>query len=323
MKLNKNGTILIASLWILAILSILAIGIAFRISLEMRLNRYYIDRLKALYLAKAGFVKAQELLSKDKNIYDSIYECGVALSGETNPEDIFMNIKLGEGAFSIVYKEEGLNYPGISDEERRVNINTASKEVLEKLPGITAEAASSIIDWRDKDDTTLPNGAENSYYQTLEHPYICKNGDFSAQEELLLVKGVNLSIFDSIKDYITVYGDGKFNVNTAPRPVLIAFGMTDALADRIIEFRNGPDGRSGTKDDNIFLDTDIELALPGLSLEEAAIIGNLKNSFTIKSNYFKIESTGTTLKSKVERKAACIVKRDSGGCPKLISYREQ
>ena len=42
------------SLWILAILTILAVGIGHRVSMGLRLARYQKDKLKGLYLAKAG-----------------------------------------------------------------------------------------------------------------------------------------------------------------------------------------------------------------------------------------------------------------------------
>ncbi len=339
---NKNGTILITSLWIIAILSILAIGIGFRISLEARLSKYNMDRLKALYLAKAGVVKSQGLLSKDtKPDYDSIYECGIALSGEDDPDKIFMNVELSEsaeGSFSVSYKEEDpaspgkmLDYPGMMDEERKININTAPKEALEKLPGITDEIASSIMDWRDTDDALQPNGAENSYYQSLEHPYVCKNGNFSAIEELLLVRGMDQTIFEGIKDYITIYGAGKFNINTAHREVLIAFftafggadrTLEETVVDKITNYRNGTDGQKGTKDDNIFIDTNIESVVPGLSANEAAIIGNLKNYFTIESNYFRIESKGIIDRPKIEKRIVSVATKNDGGNFELVSYRE-
>jgi len=44
----------------MAILSILAIGIGYRVSIEGRLARYNIDRIKALYLAKAGLVRCKQ-----------------------------------------------------------------------------------------------------------------------------------------------------------------------------------------------------------------------------------------------------------------------
>jgi competence protein ComEA len=57
-----------------------------------------------------------------------------------------------------------------------VNINTASKQQLEKLPGIGPVKAQAIIDGR---------------------PY-------QAKEDIMKVKGIKQGTFDKIKDVITV-----------------------------------------------------------------------------------------------------------------------
>lgn len=323
MRLDRNGTILVASLWILAILSILAIGVGFRISLEVRLSRYNMDRLKALYLAKAGVVKSQELLSKDNNDYDSIYECGIALTGDETPSQIFLNNRLGEGSFSISYRAEGADYQGMMDEERKININTAPQNVLENLLNGVNEnitIAASIIAWR-----SPPPGIDDAYYESLEHPYQCKHGKFSTPEELLLVKGINQQLFDKIKDYITVFGSAEaftVNINTASEKVLFAILDTpelaeigiDAIISEIMGFRKGNDGIIGTADDGIYRDIG-RIPLPTQA-------ESLRNSFTIKSDYFRIESKGAIDRSKTEKKLAAIATKDAGGNYKLVSYHE-
>ncbi len=62
------------------------------------------------------------------------------------------------------------------------------------LPGMTAEAADSILDWLDEDDDPRPYGAELDYYSTLPTPYEPTNGPITSVEELLLVKGVTPSM---------------------------------------------------------------------------------------------------------------------------------
>ena len=65
--MTNKGSILITTLWIMAILALLAMGIGFRASLEVRLSKYNMDKLQARYLAKAGIEKAKEYLSQDIN----------------------------------------------------------------------------------------------------------------------------------------------------------------------------------------------------------------------------------------------------------------
>jgi len=60
-----------------------------------------------------------------------------------------------------------------------ININTASVEELDSLPGIGPTIAQRIIDYRDE------------------------NGPFQTIEDILNVSGVGPSTFDQIKDLIT------------------------------------------------------------------------------------------------------------------------
>jgi DNA uptake protein ComE-like DNA-binding protein len=107
------------------------------------------------------------------------------------------------GRFSIVVpniaNEElaGVRF-GVEDESTRLNLNTilladqvqpgGATTLLMALPGMTPEAADSILDWLDPDEDSRENGGETAYYSGLG--YACKNGPLDTIEELLLVKGV-------------------------------------------------------------------------------------------------------------------------------------
>ena len=334
--INRKGAILITSLWILAILSILAMGIGFRVSVEARLAKYNMDRMRALYLAKAGVVKSLYRLSKNPTAYDSMYECGTVFSPEEKSDpgklNAVFNSALDSGSFSVAYKEEAAAHPGMSDEERRININTAPQNVLENLlmyvgedPGI----AASIVQWRSPGP-----GLDDGYYQALPAPYKCKHEKFSAIEELLLVKGVNQQVFARLKDYVTIFGDpARFaiNINTAPKAVLgaliMAYAPTDKIAadfcaDKIIDFRSGPDKQQGTKDDTPFNSANINIEWISQGALSATQAANLKNYLIIKSNYFHIESTGIMNSSKVGKKIVCVAAKDTAGNFKFLYYRE-
>jgi DNA uptake protein ComE-like DNA-binding protein len=87
-------------------------------------------------------------------------------------------------------EEDQLQDFGVDDEGSKININTANRDTLMRLPGMTEDVADAIIDWRDTDENPGASGAESDYYQSLQPPYRCKNGPFETVEELLLVKGV-------------------------------------------------------------------------------------------------------------------------------------
>ena len=67
---------------------------------------------------------------------------------------------------------------------------TATTNPLLYLPNMTPEIADAILDWIDQDDTPREYGAESEYYQSLNPPYLPRNGALHSLDELLLVAGI-------------------------------------------------------------------------------------------------------------------------------------
>ncbi|MCX5667403.1 MAG: type II secretion system protein GspK, partial [Candidatus Omnitrophica bacterium] len=262
--INRRGSIVILVLWSVCFLSVVAVvigyGVRQKISLVKRLDELSNLRL----IADAGVKKAVSELKINRD--ELKYSLNSPVS---NNEGIFGNIRVGDGVCSVSYEytdeisgERQVRY-GVLDEESKININTADRATLERLfreaVGFdemeSQSLAASIIDWRDEDsELSVPLGsAEDYYYRNLPHPYEAKDAPFEALDELLPVRGMSPVLLDKIKDYVTVYGDGMVNVNTASRVVLIAAGLTPLMADKIINFRYGSDGKIGTQDDGIFV----------------------------------------------------------------------
>jgi len=339
MKKCNNGSILITTLWIMAILSLFALGVGFRASIEVRLNKYNFDKLEAVYLAKAGFLKSMELLGKDTNEYDNLYACGITLEAGKKLEDLFASVanKLGDGSFSICYKSKnekgnsGIFY-GMMDEERKINLNfdklapgnlAEYKRIIKGLsPNMTDEIVNAVIDWQDTDDNrTYPGGAEDFEYEA-ELGYSSKDERFSVPEELLLVKGVTAELYKEIKDNITTFGSGKININTASEGVLTAViddgkGTYASLIENIIKFRQGEDGLDGTSDDGTFLNV---VELMGLAEEnfEKDRISQMSSLFSVKSDTFRIESRGEA--SKIIKEITFVAERTAEKGKKGILY---
>jgi hypothetical protein len=98
----------------------------------------------------------------------------------------------------------GVRY-GLENESARLNLNaltwleeqskavgqeTAGRDLLMALPGMTEEIADAILDWLDEDEEPREYGAESDYYASLSPGYAPKNGQLETVEELLLVRGV-------------------------------------------------------------------------------------------------------------------------------------
>ena len=105
----------------------------------------------------------------------------------------------------------------------------------------------AVIDWVDSDDkiTCLPfvqrdnTGAENDDYQMDTPPRSCRNGPVDSLEELLWVKGMTPENFGRLRPYLTCVGDGKIDLNAAPKTVLQSLSeqIDAALAETIVQQR--------------------------------------------------------------------------------------
>ncbi|MDD5440009.1 MAG: type II secretion system protein GspK [Candidatus Omnitrophica bacterium] len=339
--MKKNGAILVTSLWIVTIVSLVALGVGFRSSLEMRLTRYSFDSLEAVYLARAGIVKTLSVLSLDtRPEYDSAFECGISmpedetvtLTGLFGPADTMT----GGGTFSVYDQGTGGNQTvwGPADEERRFNINYSKSTAgnLEEYrrmfgllsPDMTPDIINAVIDWQDQDSNALPGGAEDADYER-DGLMGAKDGDFETVEELALVKGVTRELYNDIKKYITVYGDGKININTAPFRVLAAVigdgtGQYDELIANIIRTRAGPDGIEGTRDDAVFTDMTGVIATAKENFERQRLT-SLAGYFKFTSNVFRIVTHGTV--RRIDKDVTCVYDRKSAQEFVLKYYEEE
>ncbi|HOO90090.1 MAG TPA: type II secretion system protein GspK, partial [Syntrophales bacterium] len=160
-------------------------------------------------------------------------------------------------------------------------------------------------DWIDEDGEITGFGAENSYYGNLSKPYACKNGPLDSIDELLMIKGVTKELYygteesPGIRKYLTVYGTGTININTAPGVVLMALAddITEEMVSNMEEFR---------KDKlNTLSDSSWYRGVPGM--DGITISPSL---ISVKSNIFSITSTG--ILNSMSRKISSVVERDSG-----------
>ena len=71
----------------------------------------------------------------------------------------------------------------------------AGHKALLQIPGMTPQAADSILDWIDSDNAPREFGAEQEHYSQLDRPYAPRNGLPESLEELLFVKGVTREAF--------------------------------------------------------------------------------------------------------------------------------
>lgn len=115
-----------------------------------------------------------------------------------------------------------------------------------------------------------------------------------------------------LRDYFTVEGNGRLNINTAPTHVLAAVfdaagaSDPDRLAERIVRYRPGGDGRRRTNNDNAFKSV-ADMQQNG---DLAGILGPAQAlyRFDVRSTVFMLTATGTV--GDVNRSLSCIVTRN-------------
>ena len=182
---HGRGTILIVTMWILLVLAglVLVLARAMRVEGERSANE----------------VATTQAAAVEQGAIQYVMSCVDGLKG-VMPLDTDVPceaVPLGDGVFWILRpsSDDDRTYSfGITDECSKLNLNTATLAMLQRLPGMTDEFAASIVDWRDTDTNVTASGAESEYYLRLPDPYECKNGPLETVEELFLIRGATRDI---------------------------------------------------------------------------------------------------------------------------------
>lgn len=263
---QEKGIALFMVLWVLILLSGIATEFCFAMRTEVNMVRNFKEQTEAYYIALAGLNRAIfELLRNEsspekKKLLADENEASAETSSRWRMNTDIPPVPFAGGRFEV----------RIGNEAGKINLNTADKPLLKMmLNGFEIEEqeksiiVDAIMDWRDENDLHRMNGAENDYYQSLPKPYDCKNGDFDAIEELLMVRGITAEIFyGGLNQMVSVFQDrgskrgkirrrsgkargSKICINAASRAMLLSLPqMTDDLAQSIIDFRKESDFKS-------------------------------------------------------------------------------
>jgi general secretion pathway protein K len=254
---DQRGFALVAVLLVLAFVAVIGAEFAYSMRLEATAARVYKETVIATHLAEAGIEQAKrELLADigwvglgDDRDPDVDADCPIVFYGRNRAALKRLphtNVPLGGGQFTYC----------ISDEQARINLNNpprvdAVPRLLEAL-GLEREDRdtiwASLQDWRDGNEEHRLNGAESEdTYLNRPVPYRAKNAALDSVAELIQIKGVTPKLMDGedgrpgLAAFVTVRGQSQVNVNTAPREVLKALGVSDAQFSRIEQTRRlGP-----------------------------------------------------------------------------------
>ncbi len=277
------------------------------INLRMAINSS--QAKKAQYYAFGGYKTALTVLKLDTNEYDGP---GDFWYGELPP------IPFEDGVIAVTIEDEKARFNlqelvtenGIEDKRRRVML-----ERIFDVLYLDKTTIDAIIDWQDSNDVPQGTGAESYYYAARRPSYEVRNRPMITTGELLLVKDVDREMlflppsrrsslvpegYKPLNDYVTVYGDGRININTAAYPVLLSLShdMDETIVDDILEYRQENHFERVGDLKNVETVSDI------LYDEVAPLI-------TVKSDVFRITATGSA--GRFMRTITAVVLRNSGG----------
>ncbi len=317
---NKRGSLMVITLWIVTLLSLFAVAMARYVSVELKLTRYRITKAQALAWARGGVYLAMEQLASDSTgPYDWIGDRWSSLPEETGTvpaAQVFalpVSSKRDEGSVMSIQT---------TDEERRMDVNTASLQTLNSLLQ-NPEAAQAIRDYIDADAEPV-----------LEEPlYYSKNSPVSVPEELLDIPNMNQA-WPRVQSYLTAFMPSSqmptVNINTAQREVLIALGVSASTADSLINARPGMDRIWGTPDDCKATDAasaakqlaDCVFAGDQTLIDPVFSLNNVK--FSVASTTFRIHVDVALQAGKVRQSIEAIVRRgDTDTKPVIVSWRQR
>jgi general secretion pathway protein K len=114
-------------------------------------------------------------------------------------------IRVGDSTVEVIVRNQA----------RKVNPNTAPKEVIQALlanmgvdAGKAAALARAIVDWRSTGAQSLSGGTKLSQYQAAGLPYGPANQLFDNSDEIGLTLGMTQALLARIKPFVSVYREG-------------------------------------------------------------------------------------------------------------------
>jgi len=315
---NERGIALILVLLTVSVIVVLTLQLNVSSRAQVHEAANLSDGIRVLYIAKSGIFAGMGLLSEDRGDADTLNEAWARTDGLREQ--------------SKDYFDGGHLELAIEDESGKININklvqgnefnAAIKGVLTRLlsqPEFKLQAQevedilNAVKDWIDPDSVVTANGAENAYYQGLGKSTTVRNGPMESIDELLLVRGISRELYrgtperPGLSRFLTVYGEGSININTAPKEVLRALSpsITEDAANRMDDYRKNPA---------------YSLTDPSWYRRVAGLNNTAIDAVTVvtRSDFFQLASTGHL--GTMKRTIRGIVKRDSDRKLSIVAWR--
>ena len=222
---RRRGIALVAVLWVLVLLSVMAAGFLRDTSIETQTARNLLEGAEARARADAGVYRAVVgLMDRDPDVrWQS--------DGRVYPWTF------AGGALRI----------SVHDEAGKVDLNHAPDDLIEGLfvalgaePEHARLLVHAIADFRDADDIARADGAEDADYRAAGLAWEAKDAPFAMVAELEQVLGMTRTLYELAAPYLTVHAGrgGRIDPSKASAVVLSAIpGITDADIATLLDTR--------------------------------------------------------------------------------------
>lgn len=217
---GHSGIAIVVVLWALVLLSVLVASFTFTTRTEVNVARNLVDNAQAEALADAGVYRA---------IFGLI---GPSDAEKLRADGTLYAFRLGDGEVRFA----------ITDEGGKIDLNTASPQLLQRLfiaagadPGRVAALADAVVDFRDADDLRRLDGAEDPEYAMAGLSHDAKDAPFNTVDELRQVLGMDPALVTNVLPALTVFSRLKSpRVESAP-PLVRAAIMGEVLSEQAPE----------------------------------------------------------------------------------------
>jgi DNA uptake protein ComE-like DNA-binding protein len=260
---SPNAAVLVIVLWIAFGL----VSIALYFGQSMMFNLQAADNYEASVEADqaiegaARYVSAiltnlqQQVLSQDTNmpgilILPGVIQAYTPQSGQTPFTQTYQgqDVSVGNSHFWLIGRDtggtsnvnSGVPVFALVDEASKLNLNTATLDMLEALPFMTPDLAASILNWRTNATTIIAGGAKLEYGM-LNPPYRCKNAPFETIDELKLVIGATTDILYGVDINLNgILDANENNQNTLQTVANLDGGLNAGILEYVTVYSREP-----------------------------------------------------------------------------------
>lgn len=284
---RQSGLALITVLFIFILVSMLAIGMQQRQSMDIAQASVTFSQTRAQMLilsaediAKAGLAFDGNRDAQNNELWDTASEMWnqpFPLELKEEGAKVFVNVRDLQGLFNLNW---------LSPEASNSTHAIARFQSLLTELGLDTAIAENVKNW------LTPEHSSNFDYQNMDPPYRASEFAFVHPSEIKLVKGMDADSYEKLEPFITALPvNSALNINTTPPEVLASWDPALSLNDSTSVLSKVHSGKCGENRNSALFKTVDELwqdaTISPLANKTGGTLWD-KGDFTVKSQYFSV-----------------------------------